>query len=262
MSPAIDSTAPSTCKCYLLTLSNGDVVDGYIPLDLAKAKYAYRTSSLAHDLMAHKNTVETDQESSLVQAVRKYVIATHDGTILQERIAGITVRDRLGQALQYVLTERFDREHGLIWGGTTADWGDVQPESSWGVALDANSHRALSIYDNAGRWTTTRDELKQNIRRYLWDAKKQKFIPHVYLTGSPFPKDFDENAIYYHGGTAVAIEAGLLTHEEVARSLEQMEANVRSAGAASIGLALYPPYPEGFFKNPQMRHPYSNSPSS
>jgi hypothetical protein len=279
---ALEVNPPQRFRDALLTFlkfqgTNGDIVDGYIPLDLAKARYAYRTSSLAPDLMAHKNTVETDQESSLVQAVRKYVIATHDESILQERIAGITVRDRLGQALRYVLTDRFDREHGLIWGGTTADWGDVQPESPWGVALDANTHRALSIYDNAmlvialhdylqmlgengpdaARWKTTRDELKQNLRKHLWDAKKQKFIPHVYLAGSPFPKDFDENAIYYHGGTAVAIEAGLLTHQEVARSLEQMDANMHAAGAASIGLALYPPYPEGFFKNPQMRHPYS-----
>jgi hypothetical protein len=36
-----------------------------------------------------------------------------------------------------------------------------------------------------------------------------------------------------------------------------MEADVRAAGAASIGLTLYPPYPEGFFKNPQLRDPYS-----
>jgi hypothetical protein len=257
--------------------TNGDIVDGYIPLDGAKVKYAYRTSALATNLMAHKNTVETDQESSLVQAVRKYVSATGDRTILQERLAGVTVRERLGRALRYVLTERFDQEHGLVWGATTADWGDVQPESPWGVELDANSHRALDIYDNAmlviaindyllllhdnateaARWKTARDELKRNIRKQLWDAKRQKFIPHVYLAGSPFPKDFEENAIYYHGGTAVAIEAGLLTRDEVARSLDQMVANVRAAGAGSIGLTLYPPYPEGFFKNPQMRSPYS-----
>jgi len=257
--------------------TNGDIVDGYIPLDRAKVKYAYRTSALATNLMAHKNTVETDQESSLVQAVRKYVSATGDGTILQERVAGVAVCERLGRALQYVLAERFDREHGLVWGATTADWGDVQPESPWGVELDANSHRALDIYDNAmlviaindyllllhdnateaARWKTARDELKRNIRKHLWDVKRQKFIPHVYLAGSPFPKDFDESAVYYHGGTAVAIEAGLLTHEEVARSLEQMVANVQAAGAASIGLTLYPPYPEGFFKNPQMYSPFS-----
>lgn len=257
--------------------TNGDIVDGYIPLDQAKVKYAYRTTPLATNLMAHKNTVETDQESSLVQAVRKYVSVTRDESILQERIAGITVRERLGLALQYVLTERFDREHGLVWGATTADWGDVQPESPWGVELDADSHRSLDIYDNAmlviaindymrllrpdaleaARWKAARDKLEQNIRKHLWDAQKHKFIPHVYLGGSPFPKDLDESAIYYHGGTAVAIEAGLLNRKEVARSLDQMVTNVRAAGAGSIGLTVYPPYPEGLFKNPSMRSPYS-----
>lgn len=44
----------------------GDIVDGYIPVDQAKLKYVYRTSPLAPAVMAHKNTVETDQESSLM----------------------------------------------------------------------------------------------------------------------------------------------------------------------------------------------------
>jgi hypothetical protein len=52
--------------------------------------------------------------------------------------------------------------------------------------------------------------------------------------------------------TAVAIEAGLLTPAEVLVSYGQMLANVRLAGAASIGLTLYPPYPEGTFKNRSM----------
>lgn len=279
---ALEVQPPPRIREVLLTFfklqgPTGDIVDGYIPVDQANLKYVYRTSPLAPAVMAHKNTVETDQESSLVQAVCKYVAATHDETILHERIAGVTVRERLGQALQYDLTERFDRDHGLVWGGTTIDWGDVQPESPWGVALDEHSHRALSIYDNAmlvialndylqllgqnapeaKHWKTTLHELKHNIRKHLWDEKRQKFIPHLYLAGSPFPKDFDENAIYYHGGTAVAIEAGLLTREEVARALDWMEADARSAGAASIGLTVYPPYPAGFFKNPAVGVPYS-----
>lgn len=256
----------------------GDIVDLYWPREPAKpVSDSYRTSPLAPGLIADKNTVEIDQESSLVQAVFKYVSATRDRTILEERIADIPVRTRIGQALQYLLTERFDREHGLVWSATRADWGDVQPESPRGVRLDASSHRALSIYDNAMlviaindylqllgesareavRWKTTRDGLQQNIRKHLWDEKKQKFIPHVYLAGSPFPAGFDENAILYHGGTAVAIEAGLLTRKQVLRSLDHMEADVQAAGASSIGLTLYPAYPEGFFKNPQMREPYS-----
>ena len=256
---------------------DGDIVDLYWPRDPAKPVNAsYRTTPLAPGLIADKNTVEIDQESSLVQAIFKYVAATHDQTILEERIADITVRERLGLALHYLLTERFERELGLVWSATRADWGDVQPESPRGVR-DASSHRALSVYDNAMlviaindylklpggstretvHWETVRDELKQNIRKHLWDARKQKFKPHVYLAGSPFPEDFDENAIFYHGGTAVAIEAGVLTRKEARRSLDHMEANVRAAGAASIGLTLYPPYPKGFFKNPQLRDPYS-----
>jgi hypothetical protein len=35
-----------------------------------------------------------------------------------------------------------------------------------------------------------------------------------------------------------------------------MDADVRAAKASTVGLTLYPPYPEGFFKNPQMREPY------
>jgi hypothetical protein len=104
----------------------------------------------------------------------------------------------------------------------------------------------------AGRWRTVRDDLKQSVRKVLWDPQRQKFIPHVYLAGSPFPKDFDESQVYYHGGTAVAIEAGLLTKDETARALEQMRKNVREAGAGSIGLTLYPTYPKGSFKNSGM----------
>ncbi|MGH8023328.1 MAG: hypothetical protein ACRED1_07090, partial [Limisphaerales bacterium] len=106
-------------------------------------------------------------------------------------------------------------------------------------------------------WRRIRDQLKRNVRTHLWDGARQKFIPHVYLNGSPFPREFDENAIYYHGGTAVAIEAGLLSRDEVAGALKRMNANVRAAKASSIGLTMYPPYPDGFFKNPQLTRPYT-----
>jgi hypothetical protein len=255
---------------------NGDIVDGYRRREPKRLRGA-RLSPLAPDSMAFKNGVETDQETSLVQAIFKYIAFTNDRTILEERVSGVAVRHRLAQALNYVLTDRFDRKHGLVWGGTRADWGDVQPEDSPGVNLDAKSHRALTVYDSAmllialndyiqligensfkaRHWKKIHDRLKRNVRKYLWDGKNQKFIPHVYLDGSPFPKDFNENAIYYHGGTAVAIEAGLLTPEEVAGALARMEADVRAAGAASIGLTLYPAYPKGFFKNPELTNPYT-----
>jgi hypothetical protein len=163
-----------------------------------------------------------------------------------------------------------------VWGATTADWGDVQPEHRWGVVLDASSHRAIDIYDNAmfliaigdllrlpgvadavaARWRSVAADVHTSVRRHLWDAGRQKFVPHIYLDGSPFPSDFDESSVYYHGGTAVAIEAGLLSRTEIAESLQRMRDNVRRAGASSIGLTLYPAYPAGSFKNPMMA-PYS-----
>ncbi|HUE37150.1 MAG TPA: amylo-alpha-1,6-glucosidase [Candidatus Acidoferrum sp.] len=275
---ALEVNPPQRFRHALLTFcrlqgEDGNIVDGYYE----SAEPAKEDSSSIAGLNAYKNSVETDQESSLGQAVYKYITVTHDETILEERVAGIAVRERLARAMQFVLTQRFDPKHGLVWGGTTIDWGDIEPTGSVGSWLDARTHRALSIYDNAmlvialndylklpgvsasesRHWQTVRDELKHNIRKYLWDSKNRKFIPHVYLNGSPFPKDFDENAIYYHGGTAVAIEAGLLSHREVLHALERMEEDVRLSGAPSIGLTVYPPYPKGYFENPAVANPYT-----
>lgn len=277
---ALEVNPPQHFRDALLTFcrlqgDDGNVVDGYvIPAD--SAKEGLDVSSIAA-LRPYKNSVETDQESSLVQAVYKYITVTHDQTILDEHVAGVAVRVRLARAMQFVLTQRFDPKHGLIWGATTIDWGDIQPGSPIGSWLDAHTHRALSIYDNAmlvialndylklpgvsrpemRHWKRVRDDLKRNIREYLWDPKNGKFIPHLYLDSSPFPGDFDENAIYYHGGTAVAIEAGLLSPREVLHALERMEEDVRLSGAPSIGLTVYPPYPKGYFENPAVTNPYT-----
>ena len=108
------------------------------------------------------------------------------------------------------------------------------------------------------KWSPIRESIAKNCRKHLWDSKKQKFIPHIYLEkGSPFPTDFNENEIFYFGGTAIAIEAGLLSRKEIKTSLDEMIKLVKKAGAASIGLTLYPPYPEGFFANKSMSSVFS-----
>lgn len=172
-------------------------------------------------------------------------------------------------ALQYLLDDRYSKEYGLLYGATTTDWGDVQPEHEWGVYITEDTHYAIDVYDNAlfliaidnylsmlrdkkSYWQPKRDSIAMNVRKHLWDTERQKFKPHIYLNGSPFPADFNEDTIYYHGGTAVAIEAGLLTKEEVKISLDKMISNMKSANAATIGLTLYPTYPEGFFANKGM----------
>lgn len=255
----------------------GDIVDGFIDINKAKVSeigYKYRYAKSEPRYAAHKNTVETDQEASLVQAVWRYVTKSGNRAFLKQDVDGKTVEERLAWALDFLMKERYDAKYGLLWGATTSDWGDVQPEHPWGVELDENSHLCIDIYDNAffiiainhyldltddaeakKHWAGVRDNIKQNVRKHLWNAQRQKFIPHIYLDQSPFPADFDEDAIYYHGGTAMAIEAGLLSKEEIKVSNDAMLANVKASGAPTIGLTVYPPYPKGFFQNKGM-YPY------
>jgi hypothetical protein len=138
------------------------------------------------------------------------------------------------------------------------------------VKLDETAGPAIDIYDNAmflialddfmrlhddpavvARWKETYDQVKADTRKHLWDAEKQKFIPHIYLDCPQF-ENIDEDGIYYFGGTAVAIQAGLLEKDEILASIQRMQELVTTAGAQSIGLTLYPAYPEGAFQNPGM----------
>jgi glycogen debranching enzyme len=269
---------PSVLKENLLVFlrmqgNDGNIIDGFIPKDkVTTGGYEYIYSELEPRYAGHKNTVETDQETSLIQAVYKYVQVTGDTSILKEMVGEKTVAERLEWSMEFLLNHRHNEKYGLIIGATTADWGDVQPEHDWGVYLTDDTHYAIDIYDNAMflialdnfmemvpqkkiQWQPVRDKIAQNTRTHLWDGVNQKFIPHIYLDGSPFPADWDENQVYYHGGTAVAIEAGLLSKEEIKISLDKMVANVKASGAGSIGLTMYPPYPEGFFKGKGM-YPY------
>ena len=255
----------------------GDIVDGFMDKanTLKEHGYTFRYTDLEPRYGAHKNTVETDQESSLIQAVWRYVKKSGNREFLNIEVGGRRVIDRMAWALDFLMKERYNEQYGLLWGATTADWGDVQPEHWWGVVIDENSHLAIDIYDNAffviaincyldlvddsaqkEHWTAIRETIRQNVRTHLWDEEREKFIPHIYLKDSPFPADFDESEIYYHGGTAVAIEAGLLSQDEIEASNKAMVANVEKSGAPTIGLTVYPPYPEGFFKNKGLG-PYS-----
>jgi len=255
--------------------SDGNIMDGFTPIKSVGANETDFIRTAAEPRYAgHKNTVETDQETSLVQCVYKYIKLTNDRGILDEVVEGKTVLQRLEWAMDYLLQNRFNKQYGLITGATTADWGDVQPEHGRGVDVDDNTHVAIDIYDNAmfivalqnlaemdpakkQKWQKLDKAIAGNCKKYLWDSKRKKFIPHIYLSGSPFPASFDENEVYYFGGTTVAIEAGLLTKAQVKEALDEMVRRVKLAGAASIGLTLYPPYPEGYFKNKIMNPVYN-----
>ena len=271
-----DTVRDALLKFFYFQEFDGDMVDGYEQIPPG-TKIDYYGRFERYDMPGyafHKNTVEADQESSLIQAVFKYVKATGDTSFLNEVVHGKTVMRRMELALGYLMNFRFDHKHGMLWNAATADWGDVQFKDKWGVKFDENSYPACSIYTNAmfliairdfvslcpdssvdARWMKIHDEVAHDVMKYLWDPKHDKFIPHIYIRCSPFRKSFDENRIFYHGGTAVAIEAGLLNRNQVLISLHKMEQDVKDAGAQSIGLTMYPPYPAGTFANPGME-PY------
>lgn len=260
---------------FRLQGDDGNIVDGFIPQSKAvqtKGGYQYIYTDLEPNYCGHKNTVETDHETSLVQAVNKYIMKTGDHGFLNEKVGTQTIAQRLEWSMEFLLNHRWSDEYGLIWGATTADWGDVQHCHPWGVYITDDTKYCLDIYDNAmllialdnlmelipstvKKWLPIRGDIAKNTMAHLWDEENQKFIPHVYLDGSPFPDDFNENKIYYHGGTAVAIEAGLLNKVQINTALHKMVQNVKASGAGSIGLTLYPPYPQGSFENKGM-YPY------
>jgi len=247
--------------------ADGNIPDGAIHKEQANVGYQYRYSDLAPGWAVHKNTVETDQESSLIQAVKKYIVATGDRSILDEKVGALTVLQRLQAALEYVLKERWSDQYGLVKGATTVDWGDMQAQTGWGVALNDKTKWAIDIYDNAmfasaimdlttmldaaaaKPWQKKLREIKKNIRRHLWDAKAGKYIPHLYLDGSPFSSAFDEKPILYTGGSACAILAGLHTKEEIRTINRQMVAAAAKEPHATIGITVWPPYPLEAFPN-------------
>jgi len=249
---------------FRLQGEDGNIIDGFIPKEKAVATeggYKYIYTDLEPTYCGHKNTVETDHESSLVQAVYKYVKKSGNKNFLRVKVGTESVGERMEKSMQFLLDRRWANEYGLIYGATTADWGDVQHTHPWGVYITEDTKYCVDIYDNAmllialdnmmellpgtkAKWEPIRNNIAKNAMEVLWDEKNQKFIPHVYLDKSPYPDNFDENEIYYHGGTAVAIEAGLLNKGQIKISLDKMVANVRASGAGSIGLTLYPPYPE------------------
>ena len=258
---------------------NGELLDGYVPKEAFTWGDPNTYESVtAPGYIGFKNTVETDQETSLIQAISKYIGKTNDRSILTEKIAGKTVYERLTMSIEYLLKERYSEKYGLIIGATTFDWGDVQVEGGAVVDVDELTHWSIDIYDNAmlvialknmrefalepedkKKWGDLHERIGMNSKKYLWDVERNKFIPHIYVSDSPFPEDFDENAIDYHGGTAVAVEAGILNKQEIAAVLAQMIENVRLSGAPSIGLTLYPPYPpEVLGKNVSGPYEYQN----
>ncbi|MEX6689763.1 hypothetical protein QTN47_19815 [Danxiaibacter flavus] len=249
--------------------SDGNIPDGIIDTAKAGVGYQYRYSPLLPGWAAHKNTVETDQESSLIQAVKKYIDATGDRSILAVNIGGESVATRMEKALLYIMHDRWSDKYKLVTGATTVDWGDVQPEKGWGVAINDKTKWAIDVYDNAmyvkairdwmdmkpsgftakEDWKAVAANIRSQVRKFLWDDEAKKYIPHRYINGSPFSPDFNETSIIYTGGSICAMIAGFNTPGEIQAINSQIVAAAKKEKFATIGLTVYPPYPEKEFPN-------------
>jgi hypothetical protein len=186
---------------FALQQKNDEMVDGYV----LKKDFTWNDdtpyySEAAPGHVGFKNTVETDQETSLIQLVGKYIKRTGDVQLLTEKVAGITVLSRMEKMIAYLLRERYNKQYGLLWGAMTADWGDVQPNDDFGCDWNKLSDEAIDVYDNAmliialqylveivpdqqkvSQWTKLQKSIHDKVRKHLWDAKKTK----VYSTYLP-----------------------------------------------------------------------------
>ena len=102
---------------FALQQPNDEMIDGYV----LKGDFTWYDdtpyySNAAPKHVAFKNTVETDQESSLIQIVGKYIRKTGDREILNEKVAGKTVLERMNAMVDYLMRERYNEKYGLLYG--------------------------------------------------------------------------------------------------------------------------------------------------
>ena len=224
-----------------------------------------------------KNTVETDQESSLILAAHE--IALDDPGWLRRIVAGEPVFVRLKRALQWVWDRKRDDRTGLVFSGLTADWGDVEntyPDQR-AIKWSDRSTPVLSIYTQAKfvqaidrlidmakvlgeeadsrNWAKRLTFLKQRCRRYLYLKNPGYFRIHL-VPGEPDRFDF-EKKILAVGGNAEAIRAGLMTPREISVFLTVLEQRRSEFRLGSVSYTLLPPYPDRFFPHPLLSSSWS-----
>ncbi|MDD4248671.1 MAG: trehalase family glycosidase [Methanosarcina sp.] len=223
-----------------------------------------------------KNTVETDQEASLVHSAYLYYKMTGNTSWLEKTVRGERIIDRLDDSLMWVLTNRYNNNYGLISGAYTADWGDVQFEDTPGTHVSEKTHWTCDIYDNsfffqacnelslmqtdleenerAIFWADTAHSIKENVNKYLWQQKKGYYKMHVRI--SPVNLDFNEEEMFPMGGNVIAIQSGLANHTQAEQIFEIARERKIQVNSSTIGCVLIPAYPSSFFANTIMDEEY------
>ncbi len=224
-----------------------------------------------------KNTVETDQEASAVQAAFQ-VYELVGPQWLEKEIRREKIINRLERALEFVLHSRLEEKYGLLTGAHTADWGDVDlvDEDQKAVYVDERTHWTVDIYDQSmfclacenlaemlealgqteksAAWLRQADSIRSNTNKWLWQEDKGFYRIHIHL--DPLRHDFDEGNIFAMGGNAMAIISGIADGEKSKQIIEQALERQKSLGVSTISGTLLPPYPKNFFKHPLVDDPF------
>ncbi len=224
-----------------------------------------------------KNTTETDQESSAVQAAFQ-VYEMLGPKWLEDTISGEKIIDRLEQALLYVLRDRWNQEYGLITGAHTADWGDVDmvDGNQQAIYVDERTHWTADIYDQSmfyqacmelaemmdavgeaereAFWRDKAQSVKDNTDKWLWQEDKGFYRVHLHL--DDLTHAFDEDDMFALGGNTQAILSGLAEEEKSGRIIQEALKRQEEFQISTISGTLLPPYPKNLFKHPLLDDPY------
>jgi hypothetical protein len=227
-----------------------------------------------------KNTVQTDQESSLVLAA--YELWQRNPQWIYKKIKGKKIIDGLESALGWVWKTKRDKKWNLIYSGFTADWGDVEntfPDER-ASKLSKKSILAFSVYtqskfiqavdrmiemlgsrmakDNKKRistWRKASQILKSQTHKHLYLKEKGYFISHIVPATDQYLEM--EKEMLAVGGNAEAIIAGLLNKNQIAKFLSELNRRREKYKLKTVSFTLIPPYPAGFFSYHLLAHPWS-----
>jgi hypothetical protein len=247
--------------------------------DAPRAAEVFRAPGVV--LTADRNTSESDQESSAVDAAAQAFAITGDRAWLSRAVAGQPLLARLDAALEYVRDQRFDRARGLVTAAFTADWGDVTSvhADQRAIYLDdatpvvaglyatalyvraarglAGLHRAAGDAEGERLWHGRARIAADGIERHLWQPQRGFYRMHVILSWPGPGRGPDDDDRFAMGGNAVALLAGLGGEERVRRIFGVAQERRQRFGMSTISGVLLPPYPAGFFRHPILREEYA-----
>ncbi|MEW5961263.1 MAG: trehalase family glycosidase, partial [Chloroflexota bacterium] len=213
---------------------------------------------------SNKQTITTDEETSLIHAAYLYYNMAYDTDWLQQPINGLPLIERLNLAADWLYAKRLDRGSQLLWRGHTTDWGDVKFEKGPGYTdyNPAQDHLTASIYDQAlaymalvelakmnaavgntartDQWQRQAEALKAQTNTRLWQPDRGFYLTHLHVT--PLEHNFDESAMVSISN-ALAVYAGLTDFRQSQAIFQSLEAARLAVDAKKPGLSLYPYYP-------------------